>query len=37
VKAHIQLFEIEEAEECMKKYLKICSDTYRGYLNMLEI
>jgi len=35
--AHIEIYEMDEAEKCLKKFLNLVPDDPRGYLKLIDI
>jgi tetratricopeptide (TPR) repeat protein len=35
--AHIEIYEVDEAEKCLEKFLKLVPDDPRGYLKLIDI
>jgi tetratricopeptide (TPR) repeat protein len=35
--AHIEMYEVDEAEKCLKKFLKLIPDDPRAYLKLIDI
>ena len=35
--AHIEMYEVEEAQKCIKKFLKLVPGDPRGYLKLIDI